>query len=91
MASSKIVYVPGSVGGEMLAVAVDHFRKGRDLLDRAKAIAMAVTEDGSVVANLDNDATFGTPTGSALFYAISDMKTAADTVTDVMIANLDMG
>jgi hypothetical protein len=52
---------------------------------------MAVTEGGSVVANLDNDVSFGSPTGSALFYAISDIKTAADTITDAMIANLDMG
>jgi hypothetical protein len=91
MASSKINYNPQSIGGDVLAKAVDHFRQGRDLLNRAKAIAMAVTAAGSIPTDLDNDASFGSPTGSVLFYAISDMKTAADNISDGMIANLDMG
>jgi len=92
---AKKVYEPASIGGNMVAEAVDHLRKGRDLLLRSKAIADAVTGAGSSVAALEGDSNFGVPAitgaGSDFYYALTDLKTAADTVTDGAIANLDMG
>lgn len=92
---ARIVYSPTTVGGLMLSEAVDHIRKGRDLLVRAKALADAVTGAGSDVAKLEGDTAFGVPAvagnGSLCYYGLSDFKTACDTATDALIGQLDMG
>ncbi len=90
---ARISYNTSTIGGSMVAEAVDHIRKGRDLLNRAVAIANAKSGGGVTPANLESSAEFGVATGegSTFYTAINNMKTNAATVSDTAIADLDNG
>lgn len=89
----RILYNTETIGGQMIAEAVDHFRKGRDLLNRAVGIANSKSAGGVTPVDLESSAEFGVATGSgsAFYTAINNMKTNAATVSDTAIADLDNG
>jgi hypothetical protein len=96
---ARITYNADSVGGIMLARGVDHIRKGRDLISRAKSLADSISAGGVTPALIEGQPEFGVPvhatapgTYGALFYtALGNMKTNAATVSDAAIADLDNG
>lgn len=90
---ARITYNATTIGGIMVAEAVDHIRKGRDLLTRAKALADSMSGGGVTPALLEGSAEFGVAVGSgAAFYtAVGNMKTNAATVSDSAIADIDAG
>ena len=94
---ARIGYNSSSVGGDLVARAVNYLSQAQYLLTRAKSMADAASGGGATPANLEtggtNGADFGVASGKgASFYtAIADMKTNAATVSAAAIADLDMG
>ncbi len=93
MAVTRIIYGSTTVGGKMVAEAVDHIRKGRDLLIRATAMMNSIADGGVNKALLEACPEFNIASGQgATFYdTVNGMKTNAATVTDAAIASIDMG
>ena len=89
----RITYDSTKIGGDMVAQAMDHFRKGRDLISRAKSLADSVAAGGATPALLEASPEFGVAAGKgADFYsAVANAKTNAATITDAAIADLDQG
>jgi len=90
---ARITYNATTIGGTMVAEGIDHIRKGRDLLMRAKSLAASVSAGGTTPALLESSAEFGVlaSQGGAFYTAIDNAKTNAATVTDAAIADLDNG
>lgn len=90
---ARITYNAVTIGGKMVAEAIDHIRKGRDLLNRAKVLADSVSGGGVTPALLEGSAEFGVATGqgSTFYTAVGNAKTNAATVSDSAIADLDNG
>lgn len=89
----RILYNTETVGGQMIAEAVDHIRLARDLLNRAVGIANSKSAGGATPEALESSAEFGVATGSggAFYTAINNLKVNAATVSDTAIADLDNG
>jgi hypothetical protein len=90
---ARITYNTATIGGAMVAEAVDHIRKARDLLVRAVSVANSISSGGATPVPLEGSPEFGVATGqgAAFYAAVNSMKTNAATVTDVAIAELDNG
>jgi hypothetical protein len=90
---ARIVYNSTTIGGKMVAEAVDHIRKGRDLLTRASALANSISAGGVTPALLESSPEFGVVVGqgSNFYTAVNNMKTNAATVSDTAIADIDQG
>lgn len=90
---ARITYNAVTIGGKMIAEGMDHIRKGRDLLGRAKSLADSVSGGGVTPALLESSAEFGVATGqgAAFYTAIGNAKTNSATVSDAAIADLDNG
>ena len=90
---ARITYNATTIGGAMVAEGIDHIRKGRDLLTRAKSLADSVFGGGVTPALLELSAEFGVSAsqGAAFYTAVNGAKTNAATVTDAAIADLDNG
>lgn len=90
---ARIPYNAVTIGGTMVAEGIDHIRKGRDLLGRAKSLADSISSGGLTTALLEGSAEFGVSSGqgSNFYAAIGNAKTNAATVSDAAIADLDNG
>ena len=90
---ARITYDPATIGGAMVAEGVDHIRKGRECLERAKSLADSISGGGTTPALLESSPVFSVVegSGSSFYTALNNMKTNAATVTDGAIADIDMG
>jgi len=90
---ARITYNATTIGGTMVAEGIDHIRKGRDLLMRAKSLADSVSAGGATPALLESSVEFGVlaSQGGTFYTALGNAKTNAATVTDAAIADLDNG
>lgn len=90
---ARIQYGPDTIGGNMVAQAVDKFRQGKDLLDRAKWLADQRSNAGANKAALEGSAEFavGAGQGAAFYDAIAGLIFNSAAVTANDIAALDMG
>ena len=90
---ARIPYSSTTIGGSMLAEAVNHVRKARDILARTKALVESVSVGGTVMTNLEGSAEFNVASGkgSSFYDAVSNMKANCDVITDAAIAEIDMG
>ncbi len=89
----RITYSGTTIGGLMVAEAVDHVRKAKDLLLRAKSLMDSIATGGTAPANLEGSVEFNVAIGQgASFYnTVNGMKSNAGTITDAAIADIDMG
>jgi hypothetical protein len=90
---SRIVYSASTPFGKITAEAVDHVLKAQDAINRAVAVANAVSAGGATPANLEGSAEFGVATGggSNFYTAINDLKTNLAAITSVSLSQIDMG
>lgn len=90
---ARITYQATSIGGDMVAQAVDHLVQAQTLLNRAVALANSITGGGATPANLEGSTEFNVATsqGSTFYTAINNMKTNAATITASALADLDQG
>jgi len=93
MAVTRIIYSAETIGGEMVATAVNHIKTGKDLLVRATALMNSIADGGVNKALLEACPEFNVASGQgAAFYdAVNGMKVNAALVTDLTIAPIDMG
>jgi hypothetical protein len=91
-ASTRIAYGPTSLGGQHLAAAARYIILAQQEIERAKAIADAITGGGVTPANLTASSDFGTVSdGAGLYTAIGNLNTNLATVTTAQLAALDQG
>lgn len=90
---ARIVYQPASIGGKLLATAVDHISQAQYLIGRAKSMADAASAGGATPAMLEGGTEFGVGSGagSTFYTALQALRTNVNTVTAASIADLDMG
>lgn len=90
---ARIQYDPGTIGGTMIAQAVDHIRKAKDLLDRAKWLADQRSNGGADKPELVGCAEFavGLDQGAVFYDAIGGLIFYAAQLTANDLAALDMG
>lgn len=90
---ARTSYNSTTIGGIMVAEAVDHISKAKALLNRAKALADSITGGGVTPALLEGSVEFNVVSGqgSNLYTAISNMKANVGAVTDSAISDIDMG
>ena len=93
-ASTRITYIAGSpLGGIHLAAAVRLTIQAKQEINRAQAIAAAVTAGGATQSNLEGSAEFGAAAGqgAVLYSAIATLQSKLAAVLDSDLANLDQG
>ena len=90
---ARIVYGSTTIGGLMVAEAVNHVRMAKDILNRAKSLADSISGGGVTPVNLESSAEFNVISGqgSNFYTAISNMKANIASITDSAIADIDMG
>lgn len=93
-ASARIAYNGALVvGGKLVADAVKNLIAAREQLDRAVAVANAISGGGVTPTNLEGSPEFnvGAGQGAAFYTAISDTKTNLASIAATTLANLDPG
>lgn len=93
-ASTRITYNPTAPsGGIHLANAVRYAILARQEIDRAFAVAAAVSAGGATQANLESSSEFNAASGQggALYSAIVSLQTPLDAISASLLANLDQG
>jgi hypothetical protein len=92
-ASTRIGYSLSSPGGSHASLGVHYTILAQQEVNRAVAIAAAVTAFGATPANLEGSAEFNVPAGQGATYysALTTLQTNLNTVTSSQLANLDGG
>jgi hypothetical protein len=88
---ARITVGTETIGGAMLAEAIDQIIKAKDLIDRVDALKASVTSNGSIMAGMTGPEFLGDGNGTVLYGAIADLKTHLANVTDAELADLDKG
>ena len=90
---ARIVYGSTTIGGLMVAEAVNHVRMAKDILNRVKSLADSISGGGVTPANLESSTEFNVVSGQGgnFYTAVSNMKANIASITDSAIADIDMG
>lgn len=90
---ARIGYNESSIGGVMIAEAVDKLSELEARLTRIVALMNEITADGVTPANLEGSTEFGVDVGSGsdFYTAVNNIKTTVNAVTVSTIASLDKG
>lgn len=92
--STRLSYsASAAVGGHLVYDAARYVIAAQQAINRAVALANAMTGGGATAANLENSPEFNVATGqgAAFYTAINDLKTNLASITSSALANLDQG
>lgn len=90
---ARIGYDSASIGGEMVATAVDTLSELQSSLVRVVAMMNSMTAGGTTPENLEGSTEFGVPTGSGsdFYTSVNNIKATVCAVTAATIGALDKG
>jgi hypothetical protein len=90
---ARIEYNESSIGGVMIAEAIDELSELEAKLTRIVALMNEITASGVTPVNLEGSTEFGVAVGSGsdFYTAVNNIKTTVNAVTVASIASLDKG
>lgn len=90
---ARISYDSASIGGEMVASAIDSLSELQANMVRIVAMMNSITTGGTIPADLEGSAEFGVAasSGGDFYTAVNNIKTTICAITAPTLGDLDKG